>query len=126
MGTDWGRYEPRMCPQSCSCSGSCSSQRCSCSKRPITISLSIIGTTPALASQFNRAPAFSAIESQRDGQVIASDANPRSRGGTNSQSRNATTCVGCGCDFEHEHEHEDEYEDEYEDARWGLAVLCDF
>jgi hypothetical protein len=51
-------------------------------------------------------PAFSAVESQRDGHVIASDANPRSRDKTNSQSRNATTCVNFGCDSEHEHEHE--------------------
>ncbi len=51
-------------------------------------------------------PAFSAVESQRDGQVIASDANPRLCERTNSQSRNATAGVGFGCDFEHEHEHE--------------------
>ena len=50
-------------------------------------------------------PAFSAVESQRDGQVIASDANPRSRGRANSQSRNATACVGCVCDSDSEHEH---------------------
>ena len=55
-------------------------------------------------------PAFSAVESQRDGQVIASDANPRSCGRTNSQSRNATAFVGLGCDSEHEHEHEHEQE----------------
>jgi hypothetical protein len=48
-------------------------------------------------------PAFSAVESQRDGQVIASDANPRSRGRANSQSRNATACVGCVCDSDSEH-----------------------
>jgi hypothetical protein len=53
--------------------------------------------------------AFSAVESQRDGQVIASDANPRLGGGMNSQSRNATACVGFGCDSEHEHEHEHEH-----------------
>ncbi len=46
------------------------------------------------------------VESQRDGQVIASDANPRLCDKTNSQSRNATACVGCRYDFEHEHEHE--------------------
>jgi hypothetical protein len=55
-------------------------------------------------------PAFSAVESQRDGQVIASDANPRSRDRTNSPSRNATACVDCGCDSEHEHEHEHEHD----------------
>ncbi len=48
-------------------------------------------------------PAFYAIESQRDGQMIASDANPRLCVRTNSQSRNATACVDCGCDSEHEH-----------------------
>jgi hypothetical protein len=81
-------------------------------------------TRPRFAIQSR--PAFSAIESQRDGQAIASDANPRLCGRTNSQSRNATTCAGCGCDSEHEHEHEHEHEYEYEDGRWGLAVPCRF
>ncbi len=74
--------------------------------------------------------AFTAIESQRDGQMIASDANPRLRGRANSQSRNATACVDCGCDSdsdsdsdpdsdsdsdsEHEHEHGDDSEHEHE------------
>jgi hypothetical protein len=61
-------------------------------------------TCPHFAIQSR--PAFSAVESQRDGQVIASDANPRSRDRTNSQSRNATACVGCGCDAEYEYEYE--------------------
>ncbi len=54
-------------------------------------------------------PTLFAVESQRDGQVIASDANPRSCGRTNLLSRNATACVGFGCDSEHEHEHEHGY-----------------
>ena len=44
-----GRCDPRICPQSCSCS--CSAQRCSCSKRPT--SFSILEATPPLTSQFN-------------------------------------------------------------------------